>query len=109
MRKENNMDQEYDQEYIDSMNAQMGMDDFDILESTKCPTCGKMVSEVRGIVAKKPFTAQSPMAGLMVWGAYDVPKQIICQGHSWVHFKFLYDGSERLVLMNLPEELKTKY
>lgn len=103
------MDEEYDQDYIDAMNAEMGMDEFDILEPTECPICEKMIEDVLRIVAEKPFTAKSPMAGLSVWGAYDVPKQIICQGHSWVHFKFLDDDSERLVLMNLPNELKTKY
>lgn len=87
---------------------EMGMD-FDVLESTVCPMCEKIVSDVFSIEAEKPFTAQSPMAGLTVWGPYDVPKQIICQGHSWVHFKFLHDDSERLVLMKLPEHLKTKY
>ena len=103
------MDEEYDQEYIDQMNSQIGMDEFDILEPGICPMCEKMVNDVVSIVAEKPFTAKSPMAGLSVWGAYDVPKKIICEGHSWVHFKFLYDNSERLVLMRLPEELKTKY
>ncbi len=83
--------------------------DFDILESTKCPICEKIVEDVFKIVAEKPFTARSPMGGLTVWGPYDVHKEIICQGHSWVHFKFVHDGSERLVLMQLPEDLKTKY
>ena len=101
------MNEEYTQDYIDFMNAQMGRDEFDVLDSMSCPTCGKMVPDVFGIEAEKPFTARSPMAGLTVWGAYDVPKKIICQGHSWVHFKFLYDDSERLVLMRLSEELKT--
>ena len=87
---------------------EMGMD-FYVLEPTICPMCEKIISDVFGIEAEKPFTAYSPMAGLTVWGAYDVPKQIICQGHSWVHFKFLHDDSERLVLMQLPEHLKTEY
>lgn len=82
---------------------------FDIMESSDCPICGKKVEDVFSIEAEKPFTAMSPMAGLTVWGPYDVHKQIICQGHSWVHFKFLHDDSERLVLMNLPKHLKTKY
>lgn len=103
------MTEEYDQEYIDYMNAQMGVDELEILEPTECPICNKMVDDVRSIATEKPFTAKSPMAGLNVWGAYDVSKQIICQGHSWIHFKFLYDDSERLVRMDLPEELKTKY
>jgi hypothetical protein len=83
--------------------------DFDVLESTICPICEKMVNDVFEIVAEKPFTAYSPMGGLTVWGPYDVRKQIICQGHSWVHFKFLHDDSERLILMQLPEYLKTTY
>lgn len=89
---------EYDSEYIDMMNEQMGME-FDVLEAMTCPKCGKTISDVFGIEADKPFTAKSPLDGLTVWGAYDVPKQIICQGNTWVHFKFLYDDSERLVLM----------
>jgi hypothetical protein len=83
--------------------------DFDVLESTICPICQKMVNDVFQIVAEKPFTSYSPMGGLTVWGPYDVPKQIICQGHSWIHFKFLHDESERLVLMQLPEHLKTHW
>ncbi len=93
---------ECDQDYIDMMNEQMGMD-FDVLESMKCPLCEKLVSDVFQIEAEKPFTAYSPMAGLTVWGSYDVHKEVICQGHSWVHFRFLHDESERLVLMNLPK------
>lgn len=90
---------EYDDDYIEMMNEQMGME-FDILEPMTCPECGKTIPDVLGIEADKPFTAKSPMAGLTVWGAYDVPKQIVCQGPTFVHFKFLFDESERLVLMH---------
>ena len=97
------MDEEYDQEYIDQMNSQIGMDEFAVLESMSCPTCGKMIPDTLSMDVEKPFTARSPMAGLSVWGAYDVPKQVICQGDTWVHFKFLYDNSERLVLLKRKE------
>ena len=82
---------------------------FEVLDPIDCPICEKKVEDVFSIQAEKPFTAMSPNGGLTVWGPYDVKKEIICEGHSWVHFKFLHDDSERLVLMNLPEELKTKY
>ncbi len=82
---------------------------FQVLDPMNCPICEKKVEDVFSIEAEKPFTAMSPMAGLTVWGPYDVQKKIICEGHSWVHFKFTHDDSERLVLMNLLEHLKTKY
>lgn len=67
-----------------------------------CPTCGKKVDDNYQVPETEPFTATNPMLGLQVWGPYSSEKTILCQGRTWVHFKFEADGNERLVQLGVP-------
>lgn len=68
-------------------------------EEKKCPMCGQIAIYFE-IAASEPFTATSPMEGLIVWGPYGVSKKILCQNEKWVHFRF-GDMEERLVLLTV--------
>lgn len=68
-------------------------------EEKRCPMCGQTATYFE-IATSKPFTAENPMDGLIVWGPYSVPKKILCQNEKWVHFRF-GDLEERLVLLTV--------
>lgn len=72
----------------------------------KCPKCGEEVAEFKRVWSDGPFTAKEAMPGLAAWGGYDVPRTVICETPTHVHFKFDHDGTERLVEMvpDLPEK-----
>ena len=69
-----------------------------------CPSCKKEVEYIE-FECNAPFTAPAELAlqALTVWGAYSAPKEQICHSLTdsgdFVHFRFLGDGSERLVKM----------
>ena len=66
----------------------------------KCPKCRKEVEYIE-FECDAPFTAPAELRfkALNVWGVYSAPKEAICQTSEFVHFKFLGNGSERLVKM----------
>lgn len=66
-------------------------------ELTHCPMCKEKVDSFATCRADEPFTAKEPMEGLEAWGTYDTPKELLCLDGTYVHFRFLGDGSTRLV------------
>lgn len=74
------------------------MKEHDLVAFTHCPICNQKVDEFAECRTDKPFTAYDPMEGINAWGAFDMPKEIVCyNGGHVVHFK--YPGGERLVVM----------
>lgn len=70
------------------------------MSEKKCPSCQKEVEYIE-FECDEAFTAPAELRfkALNVWGVYSAPKEIICTSYEFVHFRFLGDGSERLVKM----------
>ena len=68
-----------------------------IVDQQTCPNCKHKFDKVYELECDEPFTAPPPyrFKALNVWGWYQ-NKEIICQGHNYVHFRF-DKGEERLV------------
>lgn len=67
------------------------------IELTHCPLCKEKIDSFATCRASEPFTAKEPVEGLEAWGTYDNPKELMCFDGKYVHFRFLADGSTRLV------------
>ena len=69
----------------------------------KCPMCEKEVRDFFQVrsVAGKPFLAADPDEGLLVYGPYGTPKEVICFTENgrfnYLHFRFTRGRRERLV------------
>jgi len=68
----------------------------------KCPNCEKEVPEVRRIyTTQKTFCSKNPLEGLLAYGPYSLPKELLCEkrvkGRKFVHIRFP-DGEERLII-----------
>lgn len=69
-------------------------------KTEECPNCKKEVEYIE-FECDAAYTAPAELRfeALNVWGAYSAPKETICETPGFVHFKFLGNGSERLVKM----------
>ena len=54
----------------------------------KCPICGGEVGAYHELTFKEPYTHNIPYDGLMIYGAYSVPKETICFENNFLHFAF---------------------
>ena len=70
-------------------------------DEKNCPLCGAEVDICYQSSARAPFTAPTPLEGLVIWGPYSSEKRIVCQDQEWVHFVFA-DGEARLVRLAAP-------
>lgn len=71
--------------------------------SQKCPVCDTIFDEIYEVLTDrdmKPFTALDIKSGLLAYGAYSVPKKLLCHAGQYVHIRF-QDGEERLIQMRI--------
>lgn len=72
-----------------------------------CPICGQRSAYYESPLPE-PFTHYEALEGLLIWGAFSAPKEIVCKDDgNYIHFKILVDGvndSNRLVKLNVQPE-----
>ena len=61
----------------------------------KCPNCNEEIAEYATVHSAEPWTATNPFEGLLAWGPYSEPKELLHTTGQIAHIRFS-DGTHRL-------------